>query len=78
MGLVKFELFSNDKNEMDKWNEVLGLSVRYCQEISNSISKKPRTIDKLINILNNESLYKLKIFCSKEIEQRIIVGVENE
>lgn len=78
MGGLKFELLSNDKNQMDKWNEALGISVRHCKEISESISKKPRTIDKLINILNNESMFKLKILCNKEIEQKVTFGIENE
>jgi len=44
MGGVKFELFSNNKNEMDKWSEALGLSVRYCKEITESLY--PRSLEK--------------------------------
>jgi hypothetical protein len=73
MGDRKYEFLSDFKGERDMWYEVLRNSRKTSKDIKNSITKKPRNLNKLSNILDRDGGSKLKEICEKE-KEKIIGG----
>ena len=66
MGDRKFELQSGLKGERDFWFEYIKNSRKTAKDVKNSITKRPRNINKLCNILESFGEDKLKKLCEDE------------
>jgi len=71
LGDRKFVMQSDLKGERDTWFEVLVNSRKTVKDIKLSITKKPRNLNKLQNIINTEGLGKLRDICETEKEKCI-------
>ena len=70
-GNRKYEFQTEMHGERDKWVEVLTNSRRTAKEISQSITKKPRNLCKLIKIEEQEGINKLKLICEEEKDKLV-------
>jgi hypothetical protein len=66
VGEKKYEFFSDFKGERDMWYEVLKNSRKTAKDIKNSITKKPRSLSKIIKIVEKEGVGKLREFAENE------------
>jgi hypothetical protein len=69
VGEKKYEFISDFKGERDMWYEVLRNSRKTAKDIKNSITKKPRNLNKLLAIIEKEGIGKLREFVEKEKEK---------
>ena len=63
-----FQFYTIHEYEKSKWRECLSNSLHYCRDIKNSITKNPRLINKLVNILNSEGVGSLKLKIEEELD----------
>jgi hypothetical protein len=66
LGHRKYEMQCDYKGERDGWFEALVNSRRTAKEMKMSITKKPRNLSKLVAILEQEGMDKLKDICESE------------
>jgi hypothetical protein len=66
LGERKYEFESEIKGDRDKWYTCLKNSRRTAKEIKKSSTKKPRNISRLVKIIENEGIGKLREVCEKE------------
>jgi len=71
MGDRKYEVQSEIKGERDLWFEYIKNSRKTAKDVKNSITKRPRNINKLCNILEANGEEKLRKLCEDERDKII-------
>lgn len=71
MGDRIYEFQSDIRGERDKWYEVLKNSRRTAKDIKNSITGKPRNLNKMLNIYEREGISKIREVCETEKDRLI-------
>lgn len=66
MGDRKFELCTEIKGERDKWFEAIKNSRKTGKDYKNSISHKPRNLNKILNFFEKEGMSKIFTICENE------------
>jgi hypothetical protein len=66
LGDRKYEMQSDFRGERDSWFEVLVNSRRTAKEIKASLTGKPRNLTRVLGIIEQEGIVKLKDICEKE------------
>lgn len=69
VGDKKYRFISDFKGERDMWYEVLRNSRKTAKDIKNSLTKKPRSLSKLLAVIDREGIGKLRELAEKEKEK---------
>ncbi len=71
MGSRIYEFFTVYQYESDKWRECLTNSLKLCKDIKNSITGKPKNVNRILNIYENEGIGSLKLKIEEDLEEII-------